>query len=302
MRTTKRNRKQIINSSAILIALFILIIGIPIARADNGAIIVTSDPEPVLVTIETNQNTIDITISAKDIEDIYAFSISMDYDPDNIKVDLIAKGDLFEDYGSAVVKNDIDNTAGHSEYMQTILSAEKGTSEEGTLTVIRITFADGEYSTLDGLNLSIQIANSVPEYVDVYVSPCNIRINAEAGDNGSQATQQPLQTAEVGIATPGPESEQEFESAEDQSVEEILQEIEDTDEEQSITETEVQSTATTAPANTDSYEQPTEVLTETNKNNTVYIIIGAVAAVAVIGAAAWFLIWRRRKAKDKEDS
>ena len=262
--------------------------------ADAGSILVSAEKNSNSVNIITEQSTIDIPIVAQALQDVYAFEIAMTYAPDKVSVESIAMGDIFSDYGSAVVQNTIDNDVGQVKFMQTILSAEKGMDDGGVLCVIRIAFEDGIFDAADDLGLAVKIANSTPEYITAYITPCTITVDTQAvGGTQPTPTIEPAPTATIGVIAPDPQSEQaeDFVVAEDASTDEIIAaaaEYETTSENAGDdAEDTVSDGAQTAA------ELPDPMAT--SPNNTLYWIIGAAVAVVVIAGIVWLLVRRKQR-------
>ena len=288
-----------------LLVMAIMMVCASTAFADSGQIVVSDDPSAVPVEIETDQQTIDIPIVVQGLSDVYAFSIDMTYAPEAVGVVSFSTGGIFSDFGSAVVKNDIDNDTGTAAYMQTILAADEGAMGGGVLCTVRLTLADGTFDIADDLGLQVQIANSVPEYIDAYVAPVKIIVGSQTGGD-AQPTQspEPQPTATVGVIEPDPDSGQaeDFELAEDESVEEIMAALEDIPEPDDAQaalgdETAAQADAPEpdAAAGADVVESDVSSIKPDGMNPAWYYAIGAAALVLAGGTAFW--LWRRRKPK-----
>lgn len=217
------------------------------AYASGNEIVVSMDGDDTF-DISTTAKTIDVPIKLDNVDDVYAFTIKMDYSPDNVTVEGIVAGDVFSDFGSAVLNNSVDNESGKVSYMQTLLSVDEGISEDKTLCIIRLTFVPGEYDISSDLGLSVEIVNSNPEYVDVNLSSGTITINESTDGDEPVETLEPLPTSEPGIIDPDPESDQadDFEHAEDENYKEVLEAVvsetkENESEEQTETTEQVQS-------------------------------------------------------------
>ena len=281
-----------------LIIIAILAIGIPAASAGGDAIVVTGYVTAPPVMIETDSATVDIPIVAEALEDIYAFEINMTYATDRVNVESIAMGDIFSDYGSAVVINDIDNDTGRVRYMQTILSADAGTDDGGTLCVIRITFEDGTYDAASDLGLTVKVADSTPAYLAAYTTPYTVTVDTQTDGDSSQPTPttepepkaEPAPTATIGVVTPNPQSEQAetFIVAEEESTDEIIE---------AAAEYREESPQSTGSAISDAVEAAAEPMEPTvlPPDDTPYWIIWVAAVAVVIGVVVW--LWVRKKHK-----
>lgn len=295
----------------ILLITMLMLISITIAYADEEGIVITNYAPTSSITIEVEQQTVDIPVILKGLTDVYAFSLSMTFSTNHVQVESISMGDIFSDYGSAVVQNDIDNDAGQATFMQTMLSVDKGVNEAGMLCTIRMTFEDGTYELSDDIQLDVKVANSVPEYMDVHVVPCTIIVDTQAADTEPQPTPPPpIPTATIGVITPDPQSEEAdiFEAAEDQSVDEILEQIGEKNSTESASEMDavladnayddvVESSAqpkiqsTPQPSAQPAVTQPVNESTD----YTLLIVLVSVGAVMIVGVIVWYEI-RRRKA------
>lgn len=249
-----------LNTLKYILLLMLLFSSMAVYAIDYN-IAITQDGSQNHDDIVISPTTIDIPISAVGYQDIYAFSISMDYEPSSITVESIELGDIFADYGNAVLVNNIDNEAGKVDFMQTLLSVDSGVSNDGTLCTLRITFKSGEYDSITDLGLDVQIANSTPEYMTTIVPQFKVIVGATTQESEPTPTLAPVATATVGIVTPDPSSEtsQEFEAAEDEDIDTIMAEIIEA-------ETTPEPTATTTQAN-DSIA--TNATTITNDNTKV---------------------------------
>lgn len=287
-----------------------MLVNITIVFADEEGIVITNDDNASPVTIETDQSTIDIPILVKGINDVYAFSLSIEFSPNDVQVESISAGAIFSDYGSAIIQNNIDNDAGQVSFMQTMLSVDKGVDGGGVLCVARMTFEDGTYEFGNDIQLQVQIANSVPEYIDVHVLPCTVSVDTKVAGSESQPTLSPIPIATIGVVSPDPESEQAntFEIAEDQTVEEILEEVEGyTESKESGSETisdladkafesgeQLSSQPILQPSGKPEVETVTKQIDKT-VDNTLWFIIGAVATVIILGGFTWILLRKRKK-------
>ena len=155
------------NYLMICVLMLIMIIAVPVYAAD--AEVIVSKSEHRSFTFETTKTVVDVAVVVEDVEDIYAFSLSMDFDPNKVSVEAIGTGNIFSGFKAAQIKNVIDADNGTALFMQTLLATEKGVDTGGTLCVIRLALPVGSYD-LDQLGLNIQLVNSVPEYLDVKVS------------------------------------------------------------------------------------------------------------------------------------
>lgn len=293
----------------ILLVLSILFAFIPAAHAEGYDVVITKNADVTRDNINIAESTIDIPIKVSGYDDIYAFSIKMEY-VEGAVVESIVIGDIFKDYGNAVLLNSIDNENGKAEFMQTLLGVENGVNGDGVLCTIRITFTKGEYDIVNSLGLEVKIANSVPEYEDAYVP--SFKVIAENATEDPAATPtptlEPVATASIGIVTPNPESEtsQEFTAAEDEDVEEILEEINQMEEAQNATPE-----PTALPSSTDIVTDDTsasEAATDndittksqgTNNNTNVMSIVLIIVLVILIGALVVIIIFRYRGKTEK---
>jgi len=277
--------------------------------ADDYSIVITNDNSQAHDNITISASTIDIPIKVSGYQDIYAFSISMRYLPDNVKVESIELGDIFNDNGNAVLVNNMDNVNGEVEFMQTLLGAEKGIVANGTLCTIRITFNAGEYDIINDLNLVVQIANSKPEYMDVYVPSMKVLVSAEKSETETIPTLEPVATATVGIITPDPNSESshEFVVVEDKDVDEILDEINITEEEESTT---AQPSATPTSEvsqvddDTDNSTRRDEVKVDQSGNNIkrFFSIICIILFIILVIAMLWVILTKVRANREEDEN
>jgi len=290
----------------IICVFLILFAFIPVVYAEEYDIVVTQRENQSSEDIIINPSTIDVPIKVKGYDDIYAFSLKMNYIPENINVESIALGDIFNDYGNAVLKNRIDNENGSAEFMQTLLGIESGVNSDGILCVIRITFSEGEHDIINDLGLEIKIANSLPEYVDTYIPSFKVVVNNTVQDSLTtpSPTLEPLGTVSIGIVTPDPSSETsiEFTAAEDKDAEEILEEINQMEEQQNTTpeKTVVQSTTSPQESNTavNQNSNTPNINNNPDENNTIGVdIILIIVLIVLIITLAAVIIYRYRTIK-----
>ena len=283
-----RKRNRIFKYSIMIILQFICI---PIVYASEYNIVITADGSKSHEDFNITETTIDIPISISGYEDIYAFSIAMDYLPYKVKIESISLGDIFKDYGNAVLINKIDNDNGNLEFMQTLLGVEKGVDTDGVLCTIRITFSSGEYDIVNDLGLVVKIADSTPEYMDVTIPEFKFIVGAASQNADATSTLAPAITATVGVVTPDPNSEksQDFIAVEEKDVDEIYKEIDEIKEEQSNTVTaETSASGMSQISNSadgiNNYEKTG--IEEGNKNNLLSIILIVILFILI----AFFLV------------
>ena len=202
--------------------------------ATESEIIVTSS-QATQSDIIVEENQIYISITAKGLSDVYAFTLDLNYDSSEIEIISIKAGDIFSDYGSAILINKINNQTGTASFMQTLLSVDKGVSEDKILCVVQISAKPGVYNFEEDFGVDIQIANSAPEYIEIYLSDTNIIVSGPietSSPTTSEKTAAITPTAtpspQLGVITPVPDSDQSsnFVVAEEEPIEDIIAEVE----------------------------------------------------------------------------
>lgn len=274
------------------------------ALAKDEEIVITSDRSANPADITAEQPTIDLPVAVKGLDDVYAFTLTLQYPADKVSVDSIAAGDIFADYGSAVLKNDIDNADGNAAFMQTILSSDKGTDRDGTLCIIRLTLAPGEYDLVSDLGLKIKIANSAPKYIPVYVTGGRIIADKTQESDGEEpeAEPTPLPSAAVGVIPPaaGAEQSEEFISAEDQTADEIMEAIAGMEEKTESGGTPAANAQETGPGEPGASDEPAETQGQAaGQDNSVYMITAVLIAAGCLAVLLALLFFKQRKKRIK---
>jgi len=173
------------------ISIFLLVIFFAVPAYAADAKIFVSTDKKIDFNLSTDNPVIDIAVVTEGLKDGYAYSLFMDYDPMQVTVQAIGAGNLFAGLNSAQIKNEIDADAGTAEYMQTLIAVDKGVDTDGTLCIIRLVLTPGVYC-LDDLGISVQVVNSVPEYIDVQVSGGIITVNELSDGQPQKPTPTPF--------------------------------------------------------------------------------------------------------------